>query len=176
MAARELFAERGRERTTVRAVASRAGVDAALVHRYFGSKAELFAAASAIDLALPVGEDLPAGDIGTVLAGVFLDRWEGASGAALRVLLTAAPSDPVAAGQLLAVLRHQVEPALAQHGHDGAEVAVRAGLVAGQLLGLALGRYVLGVPALVGLDRDELVAWVAPVLQAYAAGPAPRPG
>ncbi len=43
--ARELFAHNGIDRTSIRAVAAKAGVDAALVHHYFGTKQQLFAAA-----------------------------------------------------------------------------------------------------------------------------------
>ena len=49
-AARSRFAEHGYAGTTIRAVATDAGVDAALVHHYFGTKDELFLAA----LELPV--------------------------------------------------------------------------------------------------------------------------
>ncbi|MEU1667923.1 helix-turn-helix domain-containing protein [Streptomyces sparsogenes] len=49
-AARELFAERGFERTTIRAVASAAEVDPALVMQYFGSKQQLFSRAVQISL------------------------------------------------------------------------------------------------------------------------------
>ena len=45
-AARELFAEAGFERATIRAVAARAGVDPALVMQYYGNKEGLFAAAA----------------------------------------------------------------------------------------------------------------------------------
>ena len=52
-AAQELFAEFGYDRTTVRDVAARAAIDAAMVMRYFGSKDELFARATVVDLKLP---------------------------------------------------------------------------------------------------------------------------
>lgn len=44
-AARTLFSERGYERTTVRAIAAEAGVNQALLFRYFGTKSDLFRAA-----------------------------------------------------------------------------------------------------------------------------------
>ena len=46
-AATELFAERGYDRTTVRELGERAGVDPALIARHFGSKAGLYLAALA---------------------------------------------------------------------------------------------------------------------------------
>ncbi len=45
-AAVELFAERGYDRTTVRDIAARAGVNQALLFRYFGSKEALFVEAT----------------------------------------------------------------------------------------------------------------------------------
>src|SRR6266542_4222884 len=44
-AARTQFAERGYENATIRGIAAGAGVDPALVHHYYGSKDQLFAAA-----------------------------------------------------------------------------------------------------------------------------------
>src|SRR5262245_670386 len=48
-AARALFGERGYDRTTLRDIGDRAGVDAALVARYYGNKAGLYLAAIAQD-------------------------------------------------------------------------------------------------------------------------------
>lgn len=75
-AARERFATEGYERATVRAIAADAGIDPAMVMRYFGSKERLFAAAAEFDLRLPDLAAVPADEIGAVLVGHFLDRWE----------------------------------------------------------------------------------------------------
>ena len=56
-AARAGFAELGFRATTIRAVASEAGVDAALVHHYFGTKEQVFVAA--MELPFEPGELLP---------------------------------------------------------------------------------------------------------------------
>ena len=71
-AARRAFAERGFQGTSMRAVATAAGVDAALVHHYFGSKGDLFLAAAG----LPV-------DPRDLLGAVFAD---GTAGAGERLL------------------------------------------------------------------------------------------
>lgn len=55
-AARQIFAELGYDRTTIRAVALAAGVDAGLVMHYFGSKDLLFAQAAEVP-----ADELPAG-------------------------------------------------------------------------------------------------------------------
>ena len=76
-AARALLAARGYDATTIRAVAAEAGVDPAMVMRYYGSKDGLFAAATDIDLALPSPEGVSVDRLGWVLAGHVLRRWEG---------------------------------------------------------------------------------------------------
>src|SRR5262245_12633181 len=84
-AAREQFAERGYDNATIRGIAARAGVDPALVHHYYGTKADLFAAA----LRMPINPRevlagvLP-GDVATLgerLVRRFLDIWSVESGA-----------------------------------------------------------------------------------------------
>ena len=55
-AAQLLFAERGFDRTTVREIGERAGVDPALIARHFGSKAGLYLAALRAEL----GDEVPA--------------------------------------------------------------------------------------------------------------------
>ena len=46
----------------------------------------------------------------------------------------------------------------------------RAGLVASQILGLALTRYVLALPPVVALDRETILAEVGATVQRYATG------
>ena len=75
-AARGLFAARGYEQTTIRAVAAQAGIDASMVMRYFGSKAGLFAAAATIDLDPPDLASASPRRRGEVLVGHFVARWE----------------------------------------------------------------------------------------------------
>src|SRR2546422_10073377 len=75
-AAREQFAASGYERATIRAIAAAAGIDPAMVMRYFGTKEKLFAAAAEFDLRLPDLAAVPRGTVGSVLVGYFLDRWE----------------------------------------------------------------------------------------------------
>ncbi|KOG90248.1 TetR family transcriptional regulator, partial [Streptomyces varsoviensis] len=76
-AARYRFAEHGYERTTIRAVAADAGIDPAMVMRYYGSKDQLFEAALRIDLRLPELRDVPRADVPRRLVRHFLARWEG---------------------------------------------------------------------------------------------------
>src|SRR3954447_6159444 len=71
-AARELFAEGGFERTTIRAVAARAGVDPALVMQYYGNKEHLFGCAARWS---DVGERLPTATRDDVPAAILEDMF-----------------------------------------------------------------------------------------------------
>ena len=52
-----------------------------------------------------------------------------------------------------------------------ADAARRAGLIGTQVLGLALSRYVLRLPPVVEMSRDEIVAWLGPTVQRYLTAP-----
>ncbi|SOJ52574.1 putative HTH-type transcriptional regulator YbiH [Mycobacterium simulans] len=168
-AARAQFGNHGFERTTIRSVASEAGVDPALVMHYFGSKAELFAAASRFDITFPDLSDVAPDSVADVLVPMFVGVW-GPQGPFLP-LLRAAATNRAAADALLEVFVDRVAPALAVVVADRA--AERAALVGSQLLGLAVARYILCIPALVDMDDATLIDWLRPVLAHYLAGPAP---
>jgi AcrR family transcriptional regulator len=185
-AARGQFAERGYERTTVRAVATRAGVDPSMVIRYFGSKEGLFAAAVQLDLRLPTLAGVPPERRGEVLGRHFVSIWEDTgTGEVLVVLLRSATTNEAAAARVREVFAAQVLAAVAglDPGLPPAEVARRAGLMSTHVLGTALTRYVLRLPPVVALSREEVVAELArtlgPLLPAAAAdrsGAPPAPG
>jgi|SRR5688572_1449185 len=169
-AAEDLFARQGYDRTTVRDVAERAQIDPALVIRYFGSKDGLFAQAARIELALPAPGALAADDVGRALIEHFLELWEGSGRAqGMAVLLRSAASNELAAAKMREAFQAQVMPFVAALGNP-ASAARRAGLISTQLLGLAMCRYVLALPPVVALSRDEIVGAVGPTLQRYAAG------
>lgn len=176
-AARERFAADGYEGTTIRAVAAAAGVDPSMVMRYYGSKQGLFAAAAEFDLALPDLSQVPAERLGEAAVGHFLARWEGEDGGdSLRVLLASSVTSAEAAARMQEIFRAQLAPVVAAAGpHGERAAATRAGLVATQMLGLAMCRYVLRLPPVVALDRAAVVAWLGPVVQRYLAEPEPSP-
>jgi len=167
-AAREQFAASGYERATIRAIAAEVEIDPAMVMRYFGTKEKLFAAAAEFDLRLPDLRAVPRGTIGSVLVGFFLDRWE--SDDALQALLRAAVSHQVAVARLRAIFATQVMPAVAPLCPDRRAAATRVGLVATQMLGMALCRYVLRLPPVVALDRAAIIEWLGPTIQRYLTG------
>jgi AcrR family transcriptional regulator len=164
-AARERFAADGYERATIRTIAADAAIDPALVMRYFGSKDQLFAAAASFDLRLPDLAAVPRKNIGATLVGHFVDRWEDDD--TLKALLRAAASNPAAAARFRTIFATQLVPAMSRLFRNRATAATRAGLVASQMLGLAMTRYLLRLPAVVALDRADLVRWLGPTIQRY---------
>jgi AcrR family transcriptional regulator len=162
-AARERFAADGYERATIRAIAADAGIDPAMVMRYFGNKEKLFAAAAEFDLRLPDLTQIPTGELGRRIVGHMVDRWDGDE--TLMALLRAAVTNPAAADRMREIFAAQLGPTVQAVAPDDAPR--RAGLLATQVLGLALTRYVLRLPPVVAMDRDAIVAWIGPTLQRY---------
>jgi AcrR family transcriptional regulator len=167
-AARAAFAARGYERTTIRAVAAGAGIDASMIMRYFGSKAGLFTAAATMDLDVPDLRQVPDGQRGELLVRYLVDRWEDtASDDELILLLRTAVTSEDVAAQLQSTLGQLITAPVAALGGDRA--AERGGYIAAQLLGLALCRYILRQEPLASLPASQVVAAVAPSVQRYLA-------
>lgn len=164
-AARRLFCDEGYERTTIRAVAAAADIDSSMVMRYYGSKEGLFAAAATFDLDFPDLTQVPRDQMGRTLVRHFLKRWE-ARDRDLPGLLRVCITHQDGRALLVAVFRKQIAPMIARitGPKDGAE---RAALIATQMLGLALTRYVLALPPVVSLSQDALVERIGATLQAY---------
>ena len=175
-AARAAFAEKGFAGTTIRSVASSAGVDAALVHHYFGTKDDLFLAA----MELPVD---PRQVIGPALAG----GPDGAGERLLRAFLSVW-DDPEVSPSLLGIVRSALQPGgermLTQGfvpvvlmpvgealGIDRPEV--RMPLVISQAAGIILTRYLLRLEPIASMPADQVVATYAPVIQHYLTGDVP---
>jgi AcrR family transcriptional regulator len=172
-AAREQFAANGYGGATIRGIAERAGIDPAMVIRYFGSKDELFARAAVFDLRLPSFDGIERSQIGATLVRHAIELWEGDQGSSgLTILLRSAASNEYAAGKVREVFAAQVTPALARVAGK-ADARRRAGLVASQILGLALCRHVLKIPPVVEMSPEAIVELVGPTIQRYAAGPLP---
>ncbi|MFE1776624.1 TetR family transcriptional regulator [Streptomyces sp. NPDC059008] len=164
-AARDRFAAEGYERATIRSIAREAGIDPSMVMRYYGNKAGLFAAASEIELHAPDLTHVPHDELGARLVRHFLERWE--SDEALTAMLRVGATNEAGAERMRGVFAEQIGPVLSAVCPVPEEAAVRSGLIASQMLGLALCRYVLHLPPAVGLGHDEIVAWLAPTIQRY---------
>lgn len=175
-AARATFAELGFTGASIRKIAAVAGVDAALVHHYFGSKEKLFLATVEIPVELPeilagIGAAGPEG-LGVRLASTMLGIWESPVGEGLAAALRSALADPARARMLREfVLPQLIGPLLRPLNlpPDGAEV--RIALVMTQVLGVITGRYLLAVEPLASLPVDTVAANVGATLQRYLTGP-----
>lgn len=175
-AARARFGRSGFEGATIRAIAADAGYDPALVMRYFGSKEELFAVAIDYDLEIFDISSVERAQVGDVVVRAYLEQWEGGDGADRRILLRAAATHPAARAQLEKRLTDQVAGPLIgplNPGETRRQHEERAALLATQMLGLALCRYILEIPSVTRLSIDQLVAWIAPTVERYLFGELP---
>lgn len=172
-AARSEFATRGFHGATIRGIAREAGVDPALVHHYFGSKEDLFGASIDLPLRPTEAADLVlgegAGAVGRNITKLFFSVWEDPR---TRDPLLAMLRGAFANEQGATVLREffgsallgRVAPRL-----DVPDADLRVALVASHLVGVAVLRYVIGFPALVEVDVDDLIEMITPQIQAYVA-------
>lgn len=166
-AAKQRFAAAGFERATIRAIAAAANIDPSMVMRYFGTKDQLFAAAADFDLQIPDLSDVERDHVGGRLVAHFLDRWE--RDEAMVVLLRSGTTNDEAAQRMRRIFSSQLGPVVATF--NPTDAARRAGLVATQVLGLALCRYVLRLPPVVAMSHDEVIGWLGPTVQRYLEGP-----
>ena len=180
-AARSRFSEYGYDAATIRAIASDAGVDPALVHHFYGSKERLFSAAMRLPIApgevlaaaLAEGPAEPGGSLGEHLVRTALTLWDSAevSGAFIGLLRSAVTSE-----QAAAMLREFIADAIlslfagAAASTDPADAAYRASLTAGQMLGLALTRYVPKFEPVAAADAASLARAIGPAIDRYLTG------
>ena len=174
-AARESFGASGYAGTTIRGVARTAGVDPALVHRFFGSKESLFGAS--LELPFDPAELIPsilaggADGLGERLVRTFLGIWDATPGQGpMLALLRSAVADQAAAASLRDFLTRALFAPLSEAvGADHPEL--RASLVGSQVIGLAVARYVIRLPPLACATPDELAPVLGRTIDAYLSGP-----
>ncbi len=174
-AARHRFAEHGLDGTSMRDVAADAGVDPALIHHYFGTKQRLFIAAVELPFdsvrVEPLLVDGPREETGERFIRFFLSIWEDPqTQQPLKGVLRSAITDEGAAAMIREVVVARImEPMVAALGVP--DPALRVTLLASQILGLALLRYVICVEPLASADSETLVRLYAPTLQRYLLEP-----
>lgn len=179
-AARGRFADVGYGGTTIRGIAAEAGVDAALVHHYFGNKSDLFIAAMElpVDPRRLIAERVmgpAAGDVtgmGERLLRAFLSAWD----------------DPALQPALVAMVRRAFEPGGDKLFREGfvpvvlipaarrigiGDPELRMPILGSQVIGLILMRYILRVEPIASMSVERLVATYAPTLQRYLTDPLP---
>lgn len=178
-AAREEFSARGYDRTSVRSIARAAGVDAALVHHYFGTKEQVFAAAIELSFAPAMGipDAMAAGGpegAGERVARFMLGVWEDpATREPLLAVVRSAVTNETAAAVFRGLIGRRMVARLGG-ALDVPDPEFRAQLAAAQVVGIVMLRYVVKVEPIASADLEEVVAMVAPVLQRYLTDPAAR--
>jgi AcrR family transcriptional regulator len=175
--ARELFARNGIDKTSIRAIAAAADVDPALVHHYYGTKTQLFAAAIhiPIDPMQIIGplQQIPVEEIGYTLPSLLLPLWDSEMGkgfiATLRSIL--AGSDPSLVRSFLQeVITKEVGSRVDDPPGSG---PVRVQFVASQLVGDVMARYILELDPFKSLPVEQIAETIAPNLQRYLTGELP---
>ena len=171
--AAKLFAERGLRSTTMRAIATDAGVNAATIHHFFGTKDDLFLAALAMPVnpAELIGSVLaagPRGEMGERLVRVFVRTWrDPQTGRPLQAMLRSA----VSTDQGSALIRRLIEEVMLPRATVLLGVpAERVAAGIAQLLGFALLSTIFSARPLAGASEDEIVALLGPQIQRYLDG------
>lgn len=175
--ARELFAHNGFDRTSIRAIAAAAGVDSALVHHYFGTKQQLFAAAIEfpIDPMTVFGpiQETPVDELGLALPSLLLPLWDSEMGSGLVATVRS-----LLAGSDISLVRSFVQEMIT------AEIApridtppgsgrIRVQFVASQLVGVVMARYIIKLEPFASLPAQQIAETIAPSLQHYLSGELP---
>ncbi len=173
-AARAAFGERGYGGATIRDVAARASVDAALVHHYFGTKQQLFLAASEfpVDVAEVVPRLLggPREGMGERLVRFVVETWDRPEVRPLLMgIMRSASTDPVAAGMMRRLLAEGPFLALAR-AIDAPDAQLRATLAGSQLMGLVMARYVVELDPLATMTPADLATALGPTIERYLVG------
>jgi AcrR family transcriptional regulator len=178
-AARKAFAERGYDGASIRYIATSAGVDPALVHHYFGAKDQLFIAAvqAPVNPATIVPQVVAGGidGAGERLVRAFVSVWDSPAGTSLAAIVRSAVQHEWSARMMREFLTRQVLSRAMRALHiNPAEAPVRASLVASQMIGLAMARYIVKLEPLASADPETIVASLGPTIQRYLSGPLPQ--
>ncbi|MEQ6896386.1 TetR family transcriptional regulator [Microbacterium sp. KR10-403] len=172
-AARDLFADKGYDGASMRAIAARAGVDPALVRHFFTDKQTLFAATMADRTAIPqrlaAAFAGPPEERGRRLTAAYFGLWEDDE---MRPILLGLVRSAMTSGHGVMML---IEALTARARQDApvplidSPAARGFSLAASHLFGTSVARHVLKVPMLAALPFDELVDLVAPTIEGYLA-------
>jgi AcrR family transcriptional regulator len=165
-AAARVFGADGYERTTIRAVAAAAGVDAGLVMHYFGSKQELYR--RVIDAApVPEVRGTPAEAAEQILA-TLAGRLASAPVASLALLRSMLTNPEAASAASAGIARYEAQIAQAI---PAADADLRAAVISAVILGITVSRHLVKSGELASADPDEIIGLLRPCLLSLAAHP-----
>jgi AcrR family transcriptional regulator len=163
-AATQIFLAAGYERTTIRAVASAAGVDAGLVMHYFGSKQALYR--RVIDSA-PVPEITGApGQAAEQILATLADRLANEPVASLALLRSMLTSPEAASAVSAAVARYQAQIAQAIPADDA---SLRAAIISAITLGITVSRHLIKSDELATAEPAQVISLLHPCILSLAA-------
>ena len=175
--AREMFADNGFDKTSIRSIATAAEVDSALVHHYFGTKQQLFTAAVQIpiDPMIVLGplRETPVDQLGHTLPSLLIPLWDSADGAGFIATLRA-----MLAGSDVSLVRTFIQEIIAVEvgtrvDNPPGSGKVRVQFVASQLVGVAVARYIVALEPFSSLPAQQIADTIAPNLQRYLTGELP---
>lgn len=178
--ARELFARNGIGNTSIRAIAAASHVDPALVHHYFGTKEQLFAAAVhiPIDPMQVIGpmREVPVEDLGLTLPSILLPLWDSELGSGLIATMRS-----LLAGDDVSLIRSFLQDVItvevgSRVDEPPGSGPIRAQFVASQLVGIVMARYILELEPFKSLPVQQIAETIAPNLQRYLTGELPGLG
>ncbi|MEV6639091.1 TetR family transcriptional regulator [Amycolatopsis sp. NPDC051371] len=166
--ARELFDEHGYGATTVRAIATAAGVDPAMVFYFFGTKQDLFAAVAGMSGTVPPAIDsIFAGGLDTIgerIVRTLVENLDKSDRTPLVMLTRSAPTNPQSEALLREFIDREITDRIAAM-LGTPDAALRAAMVNVQILGLTVARYIMRIEPIASSSVDELVDRFGPLVQ-----------
>jgi AcrR family transcriptional regulator len=163
-AASQIFLAAGYERTTIRAVASAAGVDAGLVMHYFGSKQELYRRVIAA-APLPEVSGAPEEAAEQILA-TLADRLASEPTASMALLRSMLTNPEAAAVARVGMARYHAQIAEVIPVEDA---GLRAAIISAIILGVTVSRHLVKSDDLATADPAQVIDLLRPCLRALAA-------
>jgi AcrR family transcriptional regulator len=165
-AAAQIFLTAGYERTTIRAVASAASVDAGLVMHYFGSKQELFR--QVIDAAPASSMSGAPGQAADEILASLGDRLANEPTASLALLRSMLTSPEAASAASAAIARYQAQIAGAIPADNA---SLRAAIISAITLGLIVSRHLVKSDELASVDPAQVIDLLRPCVRSLADPP-----
>jgi AcrR family transcriptional regulator len=169
-AASQIFLAAGYERTTIRAVASAADVDAGLVMHYFESKQELFR--RVIDAVPAPGISGAPGQAAEQILANLAERLASEPAASLALLRSMLTSPEAATAASAAIVRYQAQIAQAIPSDDA---GLRAAIISAITLGVIVSRHLIKSDELATADPAQVISLLRPSLISLAAQPPSPP-